>query len=398
MGQYNKLTYEELRIKCLCNELVHEYMTENDYGLLLDYECQLNEPNQIIIDFCAVGLNKLELYEDFKALFEKAEKRNTVKYSTIKSKSKESPEKNYSRLLYSELRGMVINGEAKHEYMSEKIYEYLLENEIGNYNDRETHELVINFCIDGLKRIEKYKNLSDSDIYIAAIQKQIEKERIEQEVLNKFYKKRKFTILSPISFIRLLFKEPKLVLGAFKELLSISFKKHRFLSSVIAVISSFFIITMTANAFGFNFLSFFWRALNAPDKTATDSDGRDIFLTDDLRAYNSMSEMLEIEGFNILYPSKLPDGYSFTNFEVWNVDTGMVIRAFSFEPHISFEVMIDVNIQINNFSYTENGIEYNIIDMGEMYQAEWIRNTDYYLIVVSNKTAISEIIKNLKES
>jgi len=170
-------------------------------------------------------------------------------------------------------------------------------------------------------------------------------------------------------------------------------------ATIIAVIALAALLAQgVAMAFGFNLIDLFRSALNAPEKAVTNSEGLELLINDDIRFYNSMSEMLEAEKISILYPTKFPEGYSFTGFTVIDVGDYIEIYATATEPFISFTVKLGVDIKIDSFDYEENGIKYNILERDDMLQVEWINKTDYYWINVSDEAVISEIIKNLKES
>lgn len=263
---------------------------------------------------------------------------------------------NYSELLYEELRAMLLNNELEHEYMTEEDYSHLLdyETELDDPSN-----IVLNFCFDGLSRFDKYKDCDNINIDIKSLAKIHDK-------------------------------------GNFK------FSKNirRVSIAVIAVISSFFVITVTAAALGYNVIELALKALNTQEKTATDNDGNEIILTDNTRFYSSMNEMLNTENLKILYPEKLPDNYKFTDFRVDDFNNRLEIMAFATEPYISFEVIVKANYDIeDNYSYKINDIEYNTVVMDNgMFQAYWSDGENYYTIVVSEEAILSDIIKNLKES
>jgi len=138
------------------------------------------------------------------------------------------------------------------------------------------------------------------------------------------------------------------------------------------------------------------RAVNSPERTAVDDIGNESSFTDGFRTYNSMGELLETENINILFPTRLPDGYEFTNFVVIESGGNFRIQASATEPYIFFIARIRANIEIVDFSYEVGGIRYNILELGDgVYQGEWIIGADYYEVVVDDDSVISEIIKKL---
>jgi hypothetical protein len=138
-------------------------------------------------------------------------------------------------------------------------------------------------------------------------------------------------------------------------------------------------------------------AFNAPDRTATD-DGREARVADGIQSYNSIIEMLEAENFDILYPTILPNGYEFTDFEVDDLgDNQTRIWLGASEPYISFTIRANSDVQIDEYDYEVNGIQYSIFESGNgTYVATWVYNGDYYTIDVSDRAVLSEIIENLR--
>lgn len=61
---YSELSFKELRSMLLNGELDHEYMSEEDYSFLLNYETESEDPNVTVIDFCCAGLLRFEKYQD----------------------------------------------------------------------------------------------------------------------------------------------------------------------------------------------------------------------------------------------------------------------------------------------------------------------------------------------
>jgi len=256
-----------------------------------------------------------------------------------------------------EWRETLLTGTLEHE-LSQSDYEFFLESESKLL---EPSVAVVEFCIAGLKQFPQYKDLEDVQVYTAVLYKSTggaEKSKATPKKLIRIHKK--------------------------------------IAIAVIAIITTLLIATATAAAFGYNIFEMIWNAINTTENTSVDSGGNnEVFFTKKSRFYNSMEEMLEIEKMNILYPAKLPDGYSFTDFEVVIFDNNLSIEAFALEPYISFIVRINANIGLDSYLHEVNDIKYNVFDMGGLYQAEWNIGTDYYEIVVSDEAIILEIINNL---
>jgi hypothetical protein len=388
MKEYSKLPYAELRRMCIDGKLAHEYMAEEDYDLLIDFECQLDSPDKAVVDFCYIGLKELDILEEYGDFFKQA------KGETTESDCGEPPQHDYGKMPCEDLRKLLLDGKLEHKYMSESIYERLF--------DHESHfpapnPAVIAFCSAGLRRVDKYKDYSDIEIYMSVLGERKKRQIIEQEVLNAFYKPKR--TVPVIGFFRFIFKYPRLAVRGAGELYGIFYRKHkRFAVVGIVILSSTLLIT-TAAAFGFNILELARNAISNPNNITSDEDGRDAIFSDDVRVYDSISAMLETEKFSILYPAELPIGYEFTDFMVIAIATDLEIQMFASEPYISFVVLIGAENQVENNIGEINGIRYNITEMEDgLYVAEWNHNGDYYTIVVSDTAILSEIIENLKES
>jgi hypothetical protein len=398
--RYSKLSYDELRAACLNGELEHKYAAEENYEFLLDYECRLDIPNEKVMAFCNEGLRKLGKHDKYKWLFDLAV-RESVKVNELS----DVPTEDYHKLPYEELRGILLKNELHHENMNKALYERLLNSEIecGNegHDDLENHTAVIKFCIAGLRKSEDYKDFTEDEIFFKVLDEHTRISKAEREVLTAFYsRKPKFTIYTPISVIRVLFTNPKLVFGAIAEGVGIFYRKRKRLAvGGIAVVSLTLALTITVVAFGDNITEFLRSALNIEQRTPTDINGDEVVLTDNIRTYNSMSSMLETENLNILYPTMLPDNYEFTNFEVTNFGADFEVRASAVEPHILYIVRIGADNQISHYDYEINGIKFYIVELDErLYQAGWNHNGDYYTAVVGNRAALLEIVENLRGS
>lgn len=64
MTDYSKLSAEELRDLLMADNLLHEFMTEEDYYALLDNESELDKPCKKVIDYCFAGLSAMPKYDD----------------------------------------------------------------------------------------------------------------------------------------------------------------------------------------------------------------------------------------------------------------------------------------------------------------------------------------------
>ena len=296
----------------------------------------------------------------------------------------------YENLTALELREMFLNGTIDADSMTiedfEKLFDYETELDVAHMNGD-----VLKFCSDGLGRFEKYSQ--DDDIQPPPIEKALHKHYVrrccekqnqtdsEVSTLEEFHmenvsmpKRRRFLPLSRFGRIAAMF---------------------------VAIIAVTLVIGHgVAVAMGYdNVLDLIRSAFSSDEKSAIADDGNhDMILTDGVRIYSSMSEMLEAENINILYPAELPEGYSFTDFRVTDIDGYFELNAYAEEPFIDFRVEFNSNVQIDDYKYEINGIKYNVFETFEGYQACWVQDGDYYKIGVSDESTLSEIIENLKES
>jgi hypothetical protein len=113
-----------------------------------------------------------------------------------------------------------------------------------------------------------------------------------------------------------------------------------------------------AMAMGYdNFVAWIRSALRSPESVVVDSQGVESIFTKGVRFYNSTEELIETENLDVLFPTMLPEGYGFTNFEVDDSGNHMLILLSATEPLIEFMVSVDANFHIDSFDYKTNGIE-----------------------------------------
>jgi hypothetical protein len=278
--------------------------------------------------------------------------------------------RNYGDLSTGELRELCLDGELDANSMSLSDYERLFDYETDL---DESQSSVLVFCSNGLNQHEAYgKHLPKPSIEsVYSKHEQMFGEKTEELEATPKAKKRRFVPTS----------------------------RWGRLVATIAICVAVGVIALqgVAMAMGYdNVFDLIRSAFSSAERASTDGDGHEMSLTDDFRTYNSVSEMLESENLNILYPVELPIGYKFTDFIIVDSDNSFQLRALAAEPYISFTVEFNVNFQIDNYEYKINGIEYNAFETPSgFYQAEWIYNTDYYAITLGDKTTLSKIIESL---
>jgi hypothetical protein len=263
----------------------------------------------------------------------------------------------YSNLTALELRGLYLNGELDGESMSMEDFEKLFGHEIALADPSAT---VLDFCTLGLDRFDKYC----SDMPMPTLESVLQKRKAK-----KIPKARRFVPTS---------------------------RWGKLVATFVAVfIGAALLAQGVAYALGYNLFGMIWQAISNSDRAAVDVSGDNQIFLSDTRFYDSIEELLETENLDILFPTRLPIGYAFTDFVVDNTGNQLRIEMTAKEPYILFGIRIGANFQLD-FDYEINGIQYSIDEMGDgLYQGHWIDGADYYTIVVSDRAIISEIINNL---
>jgi hypothetical protein len=275
--------------------------------------------------------------------------------------------RNYGDLSTIELRELCLNGELNADSMSLSDYERLFDYETDL---DEPQSSVLVFCSNGLNQHEAYgKHLPKPSLESVF-------EKHEQMFGGKS-------------------AEPKA-----KKLRFLPTSRWDRLVATIAICVAIGLIALQgmAMAMGYdNFVHMIRSAINSSDNRATNSAiGRDtMFMEDGTRIYNSINDLLETEGLNVLFPARLPEGYHFETFEVNAFGTDLLIRALATEPFIEFIVNIGANTQIENYDYEIDGIKFYVIERDGLHQAGWSDSGDYYTVVVNDSAALLEIINNL---
>ena|GEM_PF-1488659 len=306
--------------------------------------------------------NKLSDSKNFFNFFEKnVEKRLTFEKHRViiiwskvvrgKMKSK------YNRLSCGKMRELAVSDRLEHKHMSQPLYEILLYSEAGVVEPSAT---VIDFCIAGLKRFDKYKDYDDIVIWGNFVSGRLKREQQHN------------SIPSGITFVK----------PSRKRL-------------IIAIAAAVLAISLVGCAAIFDFFGTF---LNIPLLTKTEQDGKAILRTEDERFYKSLEDLFEFEKIDILYPATLPDGYAFTDFEVRNRDVGFEVALYAESPYIDFRARIDSDYKIDDFDYEVNGIKYSVFEHESLHQAHWNDGEDYYAVTVGDESLLTEIIENLKRS
>ena len=173
-------------------------------------------------------------------------------------------------------------------------------------------------------------------------------------------------------------------------------KTHkRFVAVVVAVLLTLFIAGASTVAFGYGFFDIIKELIWNDPNYIGDSSNSDLVFSSDFIVYDSFDSLIEAEGLNIIYPTKLPDGYEFTDFSVAAFGSKSMVQAYSLEPKISFSVQIGENGQFDDYDYEINGIKYIVYDVQNGYAASWSYNGDYYSINTGDKAVVLEIINNL---
>jgi len=260
-----------------------------------------------------------------------------------------------------ELRVMLLNNELEREFLTEEDYSDLIDNEMSL---PEPLNEVIDYCIDGLSEFEEYQETVEKiNIDIEALIRQVDEEQKAKQCAGKRKKSKKMLFVAA--------------------------------AAVVAIFSAQLVSVVMGYS---NVIDLIRNAINTPEKKVMYNNDKHMIFTDNTRFYDSMNEMLETENLSILYPTKLPNGYEFTEFMIADTGDYIELRAYAVDPYISFAVEFGVDFQIDNYDYEINDIEYNIVETANgMYKAEWIDGSDSYGIIVGEKATLSKIIENFEE-
>jgi len=278
--------------------------------------------------------------------------------------------RNYGDLSVCELRELCLNGELNADLMSLSDYERLFDYETDL---DEPQSSVLVFCSNGLNQHEAYGKRLPKPSLESVFEKHEQMfggKSAESKATSKV-KKRRFLPTSRLGKLAATF--------------------------VAVFIGAALLAQGVAVAMGFdNFFDMIRSALNSSERTSVNSSGNQTFLDDNVRFYDSIEELLETENLSVSYPIKLPEGYSFTEFIVLDIETGMQIQMLATEPFLEFIIDIDANIQLDSYDYDDNGIKYRVFSPSDgMYQADFSYENDYYTIVANDRAILSEIINNL---
>jgi len=264
----------------------------------------------------------------------------------------------YNRLSCGKMRELAANDKLEHKHMSQPLYEILLYSEAGVVEPNDT---VLNFCVTGLKRFDKYRDYDDVVIWGNFVSGRLKHSGGVQ---------RSGSTSSVITLV-----------------------KPRRKRLIIAIMAAVLVFSLVGCAAIFNLFGTF---LNIPLLTKTEQDGKAMLRTEDERFYGSLADLLAVEEIDILYPATLPDGYAFTDFEVLKRDVGLEVKLFAEEPYIDFSVRIGADVQIDNFDGEINDIKYRISETADgLPQADWSDGSDYYMVAVRDEVVITEIIESL---
>jgi len=370
-----------------------KYMTEREYELLLDYECHLAKPNSQVLGFCRDGMVRLGVYDEYSEFFVRAEKAieknsNNLPYmgmgigTSTPLENFAPPNKAYSKTSYANLHDLFVKGELYHEHMEQSDYERLLSQESDFEN--KSNEYILEFCANGLKQYEEYAHLSDIEIYLKFMAKNIAIHDAERSVLERF-------------------RTPKNT-GAIAEIRSRSGKKserkqYRLASMIVAIVT-ISVLALTVVAFGYSFETLLRRALETPGVPVIDDD-TEIIVAVDTRTYDSKQELLYNIPYNILYPAYLPESKSFTDFYFDDFGVMKSIIMKTDERYITFNVNIGRDfLDFEEFEYEINGIKFNVFEFdGVFYQASWVCENGFsYSLVVKDREIIPKIMENLKQN
>lgn len=154
--------------------------------------------------------------------------------------------------------------------------------------------------------------------------------------------------------------------------------------------------TFVASAFGFNALAFVMETIYGKEDSF-------VFLYNESgREYTSMKEMVESEGLDIMYPTKMPKGVDIVSVTLADKDGSrreLRIATSDNNSHIVIQIAMGQGLQLpsNIGTHVINGCNYYVFGDSAHYYAFCYYKDDYYSFQASNYKDLILIIENMEE-
>ena len=186
---------------------------------------------------------------------------------------------------------------------------------------------------------------------------------------------------------------------AIKSVKRISFKKVAVIAvaCVLAVASCAMVI---AAAFGVNIFKHLDKVEKAPQGTTIIVDNFTFYHNGEPKEYTSVSEMMQAEGFDIVYPKALPNGADITDIFVLPSERNTLLLVistsdFGISINIELDVVMDDTMLQGDEVYKKHGIDVHILNR-DVCSAVFLYKGNYYSISANNYDELIYIINNLE--
>ncbi len=172
--------------------------------------------------------------------------------------------------------------------------------------------------------------------------------------------------------------------------------------TLIIIAATFIILASTvgvAYAFNFDILRCISDIVRQPEGSKNTIDGYTFYHNEEIKRYDSIEEMMENEDFDIMCPTKWPDG-----IEVEWVLIGKEINGNDVIGIVTNDPDVNICIEFSDTFFSSsmdefvehNGVRYYIQERGVHFGIAFYKNKRYYISAKTREDLLL-IIENLKE-
>ena len=180
--------------------------------------------------------------------------------------------------------------------------------------------------------------------------------------------------------------------------------QKRFVLKRIAIVAAAVVILIAstvsvAAAFGVNIFEYINEMVSQPEGTQIDIDGFTFYHNGDVKKYSSIEQLIDDEGLDIMYPTKLPEGIIIKGIEKnVGINGKENIEIYTNDTNTNIQIKLTSNQIITNRTETIeiNGIKY-YIQKGDLVSASCYLNNNTYYISAKTLDDVLLIIENMKE-
>ena len=191
---------------------------------------------------------------------------------------------------------------------------------------------------------------------------------------------------------------------------NIAVKGKRFAKRSLWVAACFLVIMLIANlvamAFGTDIVSIFkeWGSVivNMAAGERIDTNEISIIKPNYSASYDTLEELLAAEGYSILYPTYLPDGYTVQSVTYMEFDGKREVAYFTGNADVTIQVTLEGQLAAEEMQNTKAieiiaGYTCYMVSDAAFAQARFLYNGNVYAIKTNSYEITVKIIENLKE-